>query len=121
MSTATGGDHLPARWSAPCWSAVAAAASAAVRQMALVDRRWSRWAWRPCWWPSYPGGTEPFAATDLAWLDWTGAAIDIHFSIALDGLSLWLFALTALLMVVAVLVELGSDRRAGRRSTIGCC
>ncbi len=52
----------------------------------------------------YPGGIEPFAATDLAWLDWTGAPVDVRFSIALDGLSLWLFALTALLMVVAVLV-----------------
>jgi NADH-quinone oxidoreductase subunit M len=53
---------------------------------------------------NYPGGTKAFAPTDLAWLDWTHAPIDIHFSIALDGLSLWLFGLTALLMVVAVLV-----------------
>jgi NADH-quinone oxidoreductase subunit M len=53
---------------------------------------------------AYPGGTEPFAATDLAWLAWTGAPVDIRFSVALDGLSVWLFALTALLMVVAVLV-----------------
>ena len=53
---------------------------------------------------AYPGGVAPFAGTDLAWLDWTGAPVDIRFSIALDGLSLWLFALTSLLMVVAVLV-----------------
>ena len=33
------------------------------------------------------------------------ARLDIQFSIALDGLSLWLFALTALLLVVAVLVS----------------
>jgi NADH-quinone oxidoreductase subunit M len=52
----------------------------------------------------YPGGIGPFAATDLSWLDWTGSSVDIRFSVALDGLSLWLFALTALLMVVAVLV-----------------
>ena len=52
----------------------------------------------------YPGGIEPFAATDVAWLDWTGSPVDIHFSIAIDGLSLWLYGLTALLMVVAVLV-----------------
>lgn len=52
----------------------------------------------------YPGGVEPFAATDIAWLDWTGAPIDVRFSIAIDGLSLWLYGLTALLMVVAVLV-----------------
>ena len=53
---------------------------------------------------AYPGGAEPFATTDLAWLDWTGAPVDIRFSVALDGLSIWLFALTSLLMVVAVLV-----------------
>lgn len=52
----------------------------------------------------YPGGTDPFAETDWRWLAWTGAPVDIRFSIALDGLSLWLFALTSLLMVVAVLV-----------------
>ena len=52
----------------------------------------------------YPGGTMPFAATEWKWLDWAGAPIDIRFSIALDGLSLWLFGLTALLMIVAVLV-----------------
>ena len=52
----------------------------------------------------YPGGVEPFAATDVAWLDWTGAPIDVRFSIAIDGLSLWLYGLTALLMIVAVLV-----------------
>ena len=52
----------------------------------------------------YPGGTAPFASTDWPWLDWTAAPIDVRFHIALDGLSLWLFALTALLMVVAVLV-----------------
>ena len=40
----------------------------------------------------------------FAWLDWCGATVDIRFSVALDGLSLWLFGLTALLMVVAVLV-----------------
>jgi NADH-quinone oxidoreductase subunit M len=52
----------------------------------------------------YPGGIAPFAATDWRWLGWTGAPVDIRFSVALDGLSLWLFALTSLLMVVAVLV-----------------
>ena len=69
---------------------------------------------------AYPGGVEPFAGTDLPWLDWTGAPVDIRFSIALDGLSLWLFALTSLLMVVAVLVgwEAIESRR---RSTTGCC
>jgi NADH-quinone oxidoreductase subunit M len=49
----------------------------------------------------YPGGTEPFATTDLSWFG--VQSIDIRFSIALDGLSLWLFGLTALLMIVAIL------------------
>jgi len=45
------------------------------------------------------------AETDVSWLELAGSEIDIHFSIAIDGLSLWLFALTSLLMVVAVLVS----------------
>jgi NADH-quinone oxidoreductase subunit M len=53
---------------------------------------------------AYPGGTEPFAATELPWLDGAGAPLHIAFSVAIDGLSLWLFGLTALLMIVAVLV-----------------
>ncbi len=48
--------------------------------------------------------SEPFALTNWHWLDWTGGAIDVRFSISLDGLSLWLFALTSLLSVVAVQV-----------------
>ncbi|MCE5268340.1 MAG: NADH-quinone oxidoreductase subunit M [Planctomycetaceae bacterium] len=43
-----------------------------------------------------------FAYNDFTW---AGSLLDVHFHIALDGLSLWLFALTALLMVVAVLVS----------------
>ena len=56
-------------------------------------------------------GDAAFAATDYAWFDVAGICDhaymvpDIRFSIALDGLSLWLFALTALLLVVAVLVS----------------
>jgi len=53
----------------------------------------------------YPGGTDAFAATDVAWLGGSEGPVDIRFSIALDGLSLWLFALTSLLTVVAVLVS----------------
>jgi NADH-quinone oxidoreductase subunit M len=53
---------------------------------------------------AYPGGVEPFAGTDLRWFDEARAPVDIRFSVALDGLGLWLFALTSLLMVVAVLV-----------------
>jgi NADH-quinone oxidoreductase subunit M len=52
----------------------------------------------------YPGGVEPFAATNLDWLDPAAATIHTSFSIAIDGLSVWLFGLTLLLTVVAVLV-----------------
>ncbi|MEN6450498.1 MAG: proton-conducting transporter membrane subunit, partial [Thermoguttaceae bacterium] len=45
---------------------------------------------------------EGFAYREYAW---AAAPLNVHFHIALDGLSLWLFALTALLMVVAVLVS----------------
>jgi NADH-quinone oxidoreductase subunit M len=45
------------------------------------------------------------AETDVSWLTLADSAIDVHFSIAIDGLSLWLFALTSLLSVVAVLVS----------------
>ena len=50
-------------------------------------------------------GDTAFAATDCPWFAAAGIPLDIRFSIALDGLSLWLFALTALLLVVAVLVS----------------
>ena len=45
------------------------------------------------------------AETNDSWLKLGDSAIDIRFSIAIDGLSLWLFALTSLLTVVAVLVS----------------
>ncbi len=52
----------------------------------------------------YPGGTDPSAVIDFPWLGSADTPLDVRFSIALDGLSLWLFGLTALLMIVAVLV-----------------
>ncbi len=54
---------------------------------------------------AYPGGVEPFATTDVPWLASVGAPVDVRFSVALDGLSIWLFALTSLLMIVAVLIS----------------
>ena len=45
-----------------------------------------------------------FAEVDANWLG-TASGIDVHFHVALDGLSLWLFALSALLTVTAVLVS----------------
>ncbi|MEN6407568.1 MAG: NADH-quinone oxidoreductase subunit M [Thermoguttaceae bacterium] len=56
-----------------------------------------------------PRGGEPFAVTDWAWFG-DAATLDIRWSVGLDGLSLWLFALTSLLMVVAVLVSWESIR-----------
>jgi NADH-quinone oxidoreductase subunit M len=53
----------------------------------------------------FPGGAEPYAVFDYPWFGSADAPVDIRFSLALDGLSLWLFALTALLTVVAVLVS----------------
>ncbi|MBN2477332.1 MAG: NADH-quinone oxidoreductase subunit M [Pirellulales bacterium] len=54
---------------------------------------------------SYPAGHDAFAATEYSWLGGIDSPIDVRFSIALDGLSVWLFGLTALLMVTAVLVS----------------
>jgi NADH-quinone oxidoreductase subunit M len=53
------------------------------------------------------GGGEAveFAVADAAWLAGGGAPVDIRFSVGLDGLGLWLFGLSALLFVTAVLVS----------------
>jgi NADH-quinone oxidoreductase subunit M len=48
---------------------------------------------------------KTFAETDLHRAALDGGALDVHFHVALDGLSLWLFALTSLLSVTAVLVS----------------
>ena len=41
----------------------------------------------------------------MPWLGGPGTAVDIRLSLGLDGLSLWFFGLTTLLMVVSVLVS----------------
>lgn len=53
-------------------------------------------AWR------FPLGQE---GVDLPWLTGPGAGFDVRFSLGLDGLSVWLFALTAVLMLTCVLVS----------------
>ena len=53
----------------------------------------------------FHAGAVAFAANDYPWFAAAGIPLDIRFSIALDGLSLWLFVLTALLQVVAVLIS----------------
>ena len=47
---------------------------------------------------------DGFAVTSVPWLG-EGAAWDIRFHIGLDGLGIWLFALSALLMLTSVLVS----------------
>ena len=53
----------------------------------------------------FPIGAKDFAGTHWHWFAALDKSLDIQFSVGLDGLSLWLFALTALLLVVAVLVS----------------
>ncbi len=55
----------------------------------------------------------PFARIDVPWL--TGGFFDVHLSLGLDGLSLWMFGLSALLTVTAVFVswEAITDRPVG--------
>ena len=53
---------------------------------------------------NYPGGVEPFAVSSFPWLG-HASPIDVQFSVGLDGLSLWLFGLTALLLVTSVLIS----------------
>jgi NADH-quinone oxidoreductase subunit M len=45
----------------------------------------------------------PFATIDVPWL--TGGIFDVRLSLGLDGLSLWMFGLAALLSLTAVLVS----------------
>jgi NADH-quinone oxidoreductase subunit M len=52
--------------------------------------------------PAASGGGF-FATVDVPWL--TDGAFDVRFSLGLDGLSLWMFALAALLSVTAVFVS----------------
>jgi NADH-quinone oxidoreductase subunit M len=53
----------------------------------------------------YPGGGAEFAISDWHWLGGINTAVNIHFSLGLDGLGLWLFGLSALLTVTSVLVS----------------
>jgi NADH-quinone oxidoreductase subunit M len=46
-----------------------------------------------------------FAVSEFAWLHSADGRFDLKFSLGLDGLSLWLFGLSALLMVTSVLVS----------------
>ena len=50
-------------------------------------------------------GAERYAVSDFPWAGGAGAFLDIRFSVGLDGLGLWLFGLTALLVCSSVLVS----------------
>ena len=60
---------------------------------------------------NFPAGepgvsTTEFAVTSFSWLAQdAGSALDVRFSVGLDGLGLWMFGLSALLMVTSVLVS----------------
>ncbi len=85
-ATLTGGGRMQAR----CWALVASLATL-VGAIVLVA--------------GFPIGAKDFAGTHWHWFAAMDKTLDIQFSVGLDGLSLWLFALTALLLVVAVLVS----------------
>ncbi len=53
---------------------------------------------------NYSAGETPFAASDFAWLG-PSSAVDVSLNVGLDGLSLWLFALSSLLLLTCVLVS----------------
>src|SRR5206468_8138235 len=52
-------------------------------------------------------GSRPdeFAVSEMSWLHAPDAGLDLKFSLGLDGLSVWFFGLSALLMVTSVLVS----------------
>jgi NADH-quinone oxidoreductase subunit M len=55
---------------------------------------------------NFPAGGAEFAVTDIPWLaPNAGSVLDVRFSVGLDGLGLWMFGLSALLMVTSVLVS----------------
>jgi NADH-quinone oxidoreductase subunit M len=83
--------------------ALAGQGQIAVRQSALVTALLTLGLAGVLVW-NYDASTQPFAASSLAWLG-PSSAIDVQFSVALDGLSLWLFALSALLLLTCVLVS----------------
>ena len=50
------------------------------------------------------GSPSDFAGSELSWLG-AGSPINIEFSVGLDGLSVWIFGLAALLTVTSVLIS----------------
>lgn len=52
-----------------------------------------------------------FAVFDVPWISGVGAMPEIRFSVGIDGLSVWLYAISALLSFVAVLISWEAIRR----------
>jgi len=52
----------------------------------------------------FPGDGSAYAVSSVAWLG-TQSGLDVRLSVGLDGLSVWLFGLGALLMFSSVLVS----------------
>jgi NADH-quinone oxidoreductase subunit M len=83
--------------------ALARQGQVAVRQSALVTSLLTLLFVGVLVW-NYEPQDQPYAASSLSWLG-EASPIDIQFSVGLDGLSLWLFALSALLLFTSVLVS----------------
>ncbi len=63
---------------------------------------------------NYQPSAQPYAEWSIPWLGGQHSPIDVQLSVGLDGLSLWLFGLTSLLMLTAVLVSWEAiEERAG--------
>ena len=58
----------------------------------------------------FPGGIQPFATANIPWLG-PESGLDIRFRLGLDGLSVWLYGLSALLIVTCVLVSWDSIKQ----------
>ncbi len=82
---------------------VASGGQQAVRQSALVTALVTLAMTALLVW-NYPPGDAAYAETSFPWLG-PSSQIDVQFAVALDGLSLWLFALSSLLLLTCVLVS----------------
>jgi NADH-quinone oxidoreductase subunit M len=74
-----------------------------VRQSALVTALFTLGMTAVLLW-NYDAQARPYAAVDFPWL-LPSSGIDIRFALGLDGLSMWLFGLSSLLLVTCVLVS----------------
>jgi len=59
----------------------------------------------------FPVGAQQFAVFEIPWWSRSDQTIGIRLSLGLDGLSVWLYALTSLLMVTSVLVSWNAINR----------